>query len=405
MSPKQIAPPLRVAATVAAAVALVAASPAAPAHAASTLSRTSDATYQTNGAVLDVLTVGGITYVAGNFSAVRPSGAAPGSREVRRVDLAAFRSDGSVLTSWAPRTNGTVESLAVGADGNIYLGGSFTTVNGVARSRVAAVTPAGGLTRFRADANGTVKAVVVKGRTVYLGGSFSSVNRVTRARLAAVDSATSSVSGTWRPRADDTVLALALAPDNRSVYAGGLFRSINGATSKRKLAKLNSATGAPRAWGSTPSYPVTSVVASGTRVYVGGDGAGGHAGGYTADGKRLWQVQTDGGVNAVAVLGGVVYIGGHFDNVCRGDTAGSTSGFTCRENRAVRKKILAVDADNAALDSWDPSANSVIGVMTLEASAPGQALRLRAGGLFTKLGRVPGSNVQRNQQGFGVFSR
>ncbi len=47
-------------------------------------------TWQTNGAVYAVAVVGNVAYVGGNFTAVRPPGAAPGTGEVARKNLAAF---------------------------------------------------------------------------------------------------------------------------------------------------------------------------------------------------------------------------------------------------------------------------------------------------------------------------
>ena len=43
------------------------------------------------------------------------------------------------ITSFAPTVNSQVRALAVSADGaTLYVGGQFTTVNGVTRNRVAA---------------------------------------------------------------------------------------------------------------------------------------------------------------------------------------------------------------------------------------------------------------------------
>lgn len=400
MSPLQTGRPARAVATLALAVGLaVSGTPTPAAAATSDLSRTSAPSWQTNGGVADLLTVGGTTYLAGAFTAVRPAGAAPGSREVSRPHLAAVDAATGALRSWAPRVNGTVESLAVRGD-TIYLGGSFTAVNGQPRKNVAAVSASTGtLTPFRADAAGAVKALVATSSRLYLGGAFSSVAGTPRSRLAAVDLDRGQVSGTWRPAANSTVLALALSPDSSTVYAGGQFTAVNGDGRRKRLARISAGTGAVQPWASTPGYPVMSIEATASTVFVGGDGSGGHAGSYTPNGQRGWVLQTDGGVNTVALRQGVLYVGGHFDNVCVGDTAGATSGFRCPENKAARKKLVAVDAANGALDPWDPGANSSIGVTALDATGP----TLRVGGLFTKLGRVPGGSVLRAQQGYGAF--
>ena len=401
MTPLQTGRPARAAAVLALALALSAVGTAAPASAATGLSRTSDATWQTNGGVADVLTVGSTTYLAGRFTAVRPSGAAAGTNEVPRLRLAAVDAANGSLLPWRPTTDGPVESIAVSADGStIFLGGSFTTVNGQPRKNVAAVSAAtGALTSFRADTTGAVKALVATGDRLYLGGAFTSVNGTARIRLAAVNFGSGLVSGTWRPNTNATVLALALSPDGSTVYAGGLFTSVSGDATRKRLVKLSASTGALQPWASYPGYPIMSIVVTGSSVFVGGDGSGGHAGSYSLTGQRGWVLQTDGGVNAVAVRDGVLYVGGHFDNVCKGDTAGATTGFTCPENKAARKKIVAVDASDGALDPWDPGANSTIGVTALDT----EGTVLRVGGLFTKLGRVPGGNVLRAQQGYGSF--
>jgi len=52
-------------------------------------------------------------------------------------------------------------------------------------------------------------------------------------------------------------------------------------------------------------------------MYAAGDGSGGHLVAWRPDGSlKFPTVQTDGGAQAVAVLDGEVYVGGHQDNVC-----------------------------------------------------------------------------------------
>ena len=50
-------------------------------------------------------------------------------------------------------------------------------------------------------------------------------------------------------------------------------------------------------------------------LFAAGDGSGGHIGAFDQDtGARQWTQQTDGGVQSMTIMGGVVYGGGHFDN-------------------------------------------------------------------------------------------
>lgn len=341
-----------------------------------------------------MLTVGTTTYLGGDFTSVRPSGAAAGTGEVPRAHLAAVDSaTGALVSAWNPGSNGSVNALAVSPDGKIlYVGGNFTTVGTSNRRNMAALNAAtGAVTAFRADTAGVVKALAASADRVYLGGTVTAVNGQTRNRLAAVG-----LTGTltaWQPSANSTVRAITLSPDGLSVYVGGDFGTINGISGQKRLVRLSVSTGAPQAWASHPGYPVAKIVVDPTHVYVGGNGSGRHAALYSTAGARLWVVQTDGGVQGIALLAGVLYIGGHFSNVCVGNTAGATTGFTCQSNKAVRHKILAVDASNGDLDPWNGGADSSFGVFALDTAGG----RLRVGGEFTVLGG-------RAQQGYGSFS-
>jgi len=361
--------------------------------ASSPLATTSGATWQTNGRVADLLTVAGVTYAAGEFTAVRPPGAAAGTQEVRRAHLAAFDSATGALLAWDPGADQSVYALAASPDGaTVYVGGSFTVVGGQRRVRVAAVDAAtGAVTAFRADTSGQVRALAAATGRVYLGGSFTSVGGQPRTRLAAVTTAGAPVPG-WQPVADDSVQVLRRSADGTSVYAGGRFLSVNGNTDQRHLVKLSASAGDVQPWRSHPGFPVASLAVTGGGVWVGGDGYGGHAASYGTDGAFQWVVQTDGGVQAIALVGGVLYVGGHFDKVCTGNSTGARSGFECPTELAVRHKLLAVDAATGDLDGWDPGANSPLGVFALDAVVG----RLHVGGTFTVLGG-------RAQQGFGAF--
>lgn len=163
---------------------------------------------------------------------------------------------------------------------------------------------------------------------------------------------------------------------------------------------MSASTGAAQAWSSRPAWPVWGVVATSTSVYVSGDGAGGHVAAYTTSGTRRWVRQTDGGVQAIALVGSQLYAGGHFDQLCVGDSAFSgTSGFVCPTVDAPRRKLLALDAATGATDPWAPGANSPLGVFALRAASGA----LLVGGDFTAIGHLPGKTALLPRQGAAVF--
>jgi len=67
-------------------------------------------------------------------------------------------------------------------------------------------------------------------------------------------------------------------------------------------------------------------------------------------------VQTDGGAQAVTVLGGEVYVGGHWDNVCpQGLSQGTGGNFNCAGTALTRYKLLSVDEVSGRLTDWNPA--------------------------------------------------
>src|SRR6476619_2942233 len=81
-----------------------------------------DATYQTNGRVRAIAYAGGVVYIGGTFTSVRPPGAPLGSGEVARNRLAAFDESTGALLPWNPNADGDVWSLAVTGQ-TVYTGG------------------------------------------------------------------------------------------------------------------------------------------------------------------------------------------------------------------------------------------------------------------------------------------
>ena len=136
-------------------------------------------TAQVNGVVWDLVVAGNTVYAGGQFSTARPAGAAPGSGTVRRSNLLAFDIRTGRLTSFAPAVNGAVRTLALSPDKKtLYVGGSFTSVNGKKRLRFAAVAAGSGALKSPAPAfNNSVRAIVATASTVYAGGNFSAIGK------------------------------------------------------------------------------------------------------------------------------------------------------------------------------------------------------------------------------------
>jgi hypothetical protein len=200
----------------------------------------------------------GTVYLGGQFSHVRAT---------QRLKLAAVTPDTGALTSWAPKANALVRALGVTSDGaTVYAGGDFTTVGGLTRLHAVAIsTSSGGVRSWKADATSSggtfanVAALSIAGSRVYLGGTFTAVNGVARVNSAAVSASSGSVQS-WRVKTPSTVLAI--AHDSGRVYIGG--RGSGG-----YLRAFDVSTAAQR-WDAPADGDVQALYLRGSQLYVGG---------------------------------------------------------------------------------------------------------------------------------------
>ncbi|HEY5881086.1 MAG TPA: PKD domain-containing protein [Nakamurella sp.] len=272
--------------------------------------------------------VGNTVFVGGQFSNARPAGAAVGTQQVARNNLMSYDITTGVMTSWAPNLNGQVKAMAVSPDGTrLYVGGSFTSVNGITRSRLAAFDTATGalLTSFATPSiNSTVNSIVATTTAVYIGGVFGVAGGQTRNRLAAFSPTNGAVLG-WAPSADATVNALALTGDG-GIVVGGAFQTINGASSYG-LGKVSQANGTKMPWNPSAAghtvanagsnSAILSLSTDGTAVYGTGYhfGSGGNLeGAFSADpvtGALNWVTNCHGDTYDAAPVAGAVFTVSH----------------------------------------------------------------------------------------------
>jgi hypothetical protein len=137
----------------------------------------------TNGRVKALATDGTRLFVGGNFT--RVNGAS--RNHLAAVDLRT----GAVQAWWAADANGDVYALSQAA-GKLFVAGNFTSIRGTARQRIASLTAAtGAVNGFVANAaGGGVDAVAASpdGARVYVGGTYSSINGTATRNLTALGS-------------------------------------------------------------------------------------------------------------------------------------------------------------------------------------------------------------------------
>jgi hypothetical protein len=198
------------------------------------------------------------------------------------------------LPTW--QTNGIVWALAQ-AHGTVFAGGTFSQVrppegaSGTAQDAVNFVAldaASGAPTSCRlsftiGSGSATVRALAVSPdqKTLYAGGYFSAVNGTQVSSLAAIDIATCTPKADFHPSVSATVRALAVTDD--TVYLGGDFTTVGGSAHAR-YAAVDAASGAVKPFQADVDEPgrAVAVTPDGKDVILGGDfftvnGANSHA--------------------------------------------------------------------------------------------------------------------------------
>ncbi len=189
---------------------------------------------------------------------------------------------------------------------------------------------------------------------IYIGGEFTRLGGVPARNIGKWDGAR------WHSLGDADSYVAALAIGDGYLYAGGNFTQIGGVAAAH-VARMNLQTGQWSALGSGINGHVNALVYSDGILYAGGafksagnmtaedvaywDGAAWHPFGTR---YRIFEVGDQGGevgtyVNALAVVGDSVYIGGHFQTIQFGTNTADLSTFVVVHN---------VVEWNAATDQW-----------------------------------------------------
>ena len=282
---------------------------------------------------------------------------------------------------------GTINAVAFEPDGAILVAGSFTTLHGVARNRLARLLP-----DWTVDpsfdpgvgANSTINGLAVQpdGKIIIVG-SFSTVAGVARNAVARLTATGALDTGFVNPGSgpSGSVSQVAVQPDGRVLIAGS-FSNFNG-TGIKYLARLNANGSFDPTFQGAPGTSVDSLsVQRDGRILLGGF----FFNGVDVNGlpsKYVARLTPDGEVdptfhpgdvgaflNSVGALNnGKIFIGGSFTTV-----AGST-----------RNRIARLNADGSLDATFDPGTGPDSSVNRITPQPDGKVL---IAGSFTKVGGV-----------------
>lgn len=250
-------------------------------------------------------------YIGGSFTRVNG-----GVRNrIAEIDV-----DACGQTDWAPSANGAVRTIVRHPfEGDtLIIGGDFTEVNGESHRRLATLDLNGGGTHGRiADANGTVLALETLGATLFMGGTFRTIDGQPRLRLAAYDlqagevlpfaTAVGSIS-----KSSNEAVNVIEATEAGTVYIGGQFATVGGVP-RQNFAALDADTG--DVLPCNPAIDGTSVMS------------------VLADEEKR-----------------KVYVGGRFTTV----------------NGQVRNFVASIDMDSCAVLSWNANPSDAVYTLAID---------------------------------------
>ena len=240
----------------------------------------------------------------------------------------------------------TAYALAYAND-HLYVGGTFTAVGSITAMRAADLNlnNSTGSALFNGPGgnglDGDVNTIVISGTDMYVGGSFTRAGPIAANYIAKWNGSSWSALG-----AGVDFHVLALARQGNTLYVGGRFTSAGGNTA-HYIAQWDTSgqTWSPLTSNSREGVgggAVNALAITGTQVYVGGYFTRvGWPDGPVTDYFAVWNTNTitwttvnpglKGDVHAVAVHGIDVYVGGrfyrsgssNFDGLARWDTVGN----------------------------------------------------------------------------------
>jgi PKD repeat protein len=381
-------------------------------------------------------------FIAGNFTSLANT-IAP-TTTINQANLASYNlQTGLIDTNFRPTFNGGVFAVEASPDGTkLFVGGSFNTVNGVAKQKVASLNLTTGAPLstfgFTNSTNNQVQSLATTNDTLYVGGRFTRVNGVLRTGLAAVNAASGVVdqafdnqlSGGIGVDGQLGVPQLKLTHDETKLLVVHTGRQIDG-QDRYGMGIIDTATKQLLPWRSQLWDNNLARVGGVTRIYaadiapddsyfVVGSGSGGDAPPISdtvvaypltaaslqeSDVQPLWISRHFDSIYSLAVTEVAVYAGGHFgfiesptsddpwpglDNVGYG-TGQGLAGYGLGDQVVRRDHIAALNpADGKSLE-WYPldGSNSFEGDKAMEATPRG--LFIGGDGMFkggVRTGRV-----------------
>lgn len=277
---------------------------------------------------------------------------------VTRNNIARINADWTLDSGFDPNADASVRAIVVQPDGQVLVGGYFANIGGDARNGIARLDAITGLVdSFDAAANAFAQVVTIALQPdgqILVGGGFSSMGGASRQHIARLDGVTA-LADSFDPNPDGQVYTIVQQADGQ-ILAGGAFAHIGGQT-RNGIARLDLVTGLADSFNPNASSAVTSIALQDDgNIVVGGafNGAssiGGETRNFIA---RLdpttgladsWDPDSNADISVVVVQpDGQILVGGGFTVIGGGGRGG----------------LARLDATTGLLDSFDANVNDAV---------------------------------------------
>ena len=224
------------------------------------------AQFSTDGQVETMVRDGDTLFVGGTFTRVGIS--------TENFTILPADSDTPEIDGLAPSS--TVRAAVPDGEGGWYIAGSFTSINGETRERVARVLSDQSLDpNFSVSINSALYALFLDGDHLYIGGNVTSADGISVNRLLRVDKNSGALDNNWLPEIDNGRVNRILKIDDE-VYVGGSFSSVSGSNTHRYFACFSAADGSLIP-GPSVNSTVNDIRRDGAALYIGGQFSSGGA--------------------------------------------------------------------------------------------------------------------------------
>jgi hypothetical protein len=168
-------------------------------------------------------------HAGGDFTAIN------GEARLRLARLAAGGA-GAVDPAWNPGADARVSTVVVDGQGRVYAGGAFTLIAGVPQPAIARLAVAAGMVdaSWNPSVNDgvilpgqVVRSTALVGQQLYVGGRFGAIGGLARSNVARISVLDASADTAWSPLPNGDVFVVAVVGSGR-LAVGGDFVTING---------------------------------------------------------------------------------------------------------------------------------------------------------------------------------